>query len=103
MKKISLIAATLVGAAVLCASPISLHKDLSLSVDKARAVIGRPLHRGALPASIADITGVHIAMAIMATAITAATGTATTAITVPMGIMAISVRTWAATMVTSGV
>ena len=41
MKKISLIAATLVGAAVLCASPISLHqaqdKGLSLSVDKAVA------------------------------------------------------------------
>ena len=41
MKKISLIAATLVGAAVLCAAPISLHqaqdKGLSLSVDKAVA------------------------------------------------------------------
>ena len=49
------------------------------------------------------VTGVHIAMAIMATAITAATGTATTANTVPIGIMAIGVRTWAATMVTSGV
>src|SRR6187399_2524494 len=102
MKKISVIAATLLGAAVLCASPVSLHKDLSLSVDKARAVIGRPLTPG-------SVAGVHrryhrraIAMAIMATAITAATGTATTAITVPMGIMAIGVRTWAATMVTSG-
>ena len=52
MKKISLIAATLVGAAVLCASPISLHKDLSLSVDKARAVIGRPLTPG-------SVAGVH--------------------------------------------
>jgi len=41
MKKISLIAAALVGAAVLCVSPISLHqaqnKGLSLSVDKAAA------------------------------------------------------------------
>jgi hypothetical protein len=41
MNKMSLIAATLVGAAVLCAAPISLHqaqdKGLSLSVDKAVA------------------------------------------------------------------
>ena len=41
MKKIRVIAATLVGAAVLCAAPMSLHlsqdKGLSLSVDKARA------------------------------------------------------------------
>ena len=56
MKKISVIAATLVGAAVLCAAPISLHlsqdKGVSLSVDKARAVIGRPLTPG-------SIAGVH--------------------------------------------
>ena len=51
MKKISLIAATLVGAAVLCAAPISLHqaqdKGLSLSVDKAQAYYGhyRRVHR----------------------------------------------------------
>ena len=51
MKKISLIAATLVGAAVLCAAPISLHqaqdKSLSLSVDKAQAYYGhhRRVHR----------------------------------------------------------
>jgi hypothetical protein len=51
MKKISLIAATLVGAAVLCTSPISLHqaqdKGLSLSVDKAQAYYGhhRRVHR----------------------------------------------------------
>ena len=41
MKKIGVIGATLLGAAVLCAAPISLHlsqdKGLSLSVDKARA------------------------------------------------------------------
>jgi len=47
MKKLSLIAATLVGAAVLCAAPISLHqsqdKGLSLSVDKAQAYYG--VHR----------------------------------------------------------
>jgi len=52
MKKISVIAATLLGAGVLCAAPISLHKDLSLSVDKARAVIGRPLTPG-------SVAGVH--------------------------------------------
>jgi len=52
MKKISVIGATLLGAAVLCAAPISLHKDLSLSVDKARAVIGRPLTPG-------SVAGVH--------------------------------------------
>src|SRR5262245_4745516 len=44
MKKISVIAATLLGAAVLCAAPISLHrsrdKALSLSVDKAQAYYG---------------------------------------------------------------
>src|SRR6188472_1491877 len=56
MKKISVITATLVGAAVLCAAPISLHqsqdKGLTLSVDKARAVIGRPLTPG-------SVAGVH--------------------------------------------
>ena len=51
MKKIIFIAATLVGAAVLCAAPISLHqapdKSLSLSVDKAQAYYGhhRRVHR----------------------------------------------------------
>src|SRR5215470_5071471 len=56
MKKISVIAATLVGAAILCAAPISLHqsqdKGLTLSLDKARAVIGRPLTPG-------SVAGVH--------------------------------------------
>src|SRR6476661_9330355 len=51
MKKISVIGATLVAAAVLCAAPISLQ-GLSLSVDKARAVVGRPLTPG-------SIAGVH--------------------------------------------
>ena len=41
MRKISVIGATLVAAAMLCAAPISLHqsqdKGLSLSVDKAQA------------------------------------------------------------------
>jgi hypothetical protein len=56
MKKISMIGATLVAAAVLCAAPISLQlsqdKGLSLSVDKARAVVGRPLTPG-------SVAGVH--------------------------------------------
>jgi uncharacterized membrane protein len=56
MKKISVIGATLVVAAVLCAAPISLHqsqdKGLTLSVDKARARIGRPLTPG-------SVAGVH--------------------------------------------
>jgi len=52
MKKISVIATTLLGEAVLCAVPMSLHNGLSLSVDKARAVIGRPLTPG-------SIAGVH--------------------------------------------
>ena len=56
MKKISVIGAALVAAAVVCAAPISLHlsqdKGISLSVDKAQARIGRPL----TPWSVA---GVH--------------------------------------------
>jgi hypothetical protein len=54
MKKIGVIAATLLGAAVLCAAPISLHQSqgLSLSVDKAQARIGRPLTPG-------SVAGVH--------------------------------------------
>jgi hypothetical protein len=56
MKNISVIGATLVAAAVLCAAPISLHqsqdKGLSLSVDKALARIGRPLTPG-------SVAGVH--------------------------------------------
>ena len=51
MKKISVIGATLVAAAVLCAAPISLQ-GLSLSVDKALARIGRPLTPG-------SVAGVH--------------------------------------------
>ena len=56
MKKISVIATTLLGAAVLCAAPISLHqtqdKGLTLSVDKARARVGHPLTPG-------SVAGVH--------------------------------------------
>ena len=58
LKKISVIG-ILVGAAVLCAAPISLHqsqdKGLSLSVDKAQARIGRPL----TPGSIAGVNRRH--------------------------------------------
>ena len=52
MKKIGVIGATLLGATVLCAAPISLHlsqdKGMSLSADKAQARIGRPLTPGHL-------------------------------------------------------
>ena len=69
MKKISVIGATLVGAAVLCAAPISLHqsqdKGLSLSVDKARAVIGRPLTPGSVAGVHRRLIGVHIAVNII--------------------------------------
>ena len=53
MKKLSVIRATLLGAAVLCAAPISLHlsqdKGMSLSVDKAQAFIpaGTPCKQAA--------------------------------------------------------
>ena len=56
MKKISVIGATLLGAAVLCAAPLSLNlfqdKGTSMSVDKAQARIGHPLTPG-------SIAGVH--------------------------------------------
>ena len=56
MKKISVIGATLVAAAMLCAAPISFQltqdKGLSLSVNKAGAVVGRPLTPG-------SVAGVH--------------------------------------------
>lgn len=56
MKKMSMIGATLIGAAMLCAAPISLHqsqdKGLALSVDSAQARIGRPLTPG-------SVAGVH--------------------------------------------
>ena len=52
MKKMSMIAATLIGASILAAVPISLHqsqeKGLLLSVDSAYAVIGRPLTPGSV-------------------------------------------------------
>jgi hypothetical protein len=55
MKKMSMIAATLIGAAILAAVPISLYqsqqKGLSLPVDSAYAVIGR----SATPGSVAGV------------------------------------------------
>ena len=52
MKKISVIGAALLGAAVLWAAPISLHlsqdKGMSLSADEAQARIGRPLSPGSI-------------------------------------------------------
>ena len=56
MKKISVIGATLLATAVLCAAPISLHQSLSLSVDKAQARIGRPL----TPGSVAGVHRRHV-------------------------------------------
>jgi hypothetical protein len=55
MKKITLVGATLLLAATLGASPVSLnwsaHKGLSVSQDKANAVVGRP----ATPGSVAGV------------------------------------------------
>ena len=56
MKKLSVIGATLLGAAVLCAAPISkilsIDKGMSLSADKAQARVGRPRAPG-------SVAGVH--------------------------------------------
>ena len=55
MKKIGVIGATLIGAAILSAVPISLHqsqdKSLSLSIDSVYARVGRP----ATPGSVAGV------------------------------------------------
>jgi hypothetical protein len=52
MKSISMIGATLIGAAMLCSVPISLHqsqdKGLSLSLSSAQARVGRPLTPGSV-------------------------------------------------------
>jgi hypothetical protein len=51
MKKISILAATLIGAAFLCAAPVSLHQSkdgLSLSQDRADAKVGKPLSAGSV-------------------------------------------------------
>jgi hypothetical protein len=56
MRKLALVGATVMGAAVLSATPISVRwsgeKTPSLSEDKAFAVIGRPLTPG-------SVAGVH--------------------------------------------
>ena len=55
MKKVTVIGATLLAAAVLSASPVSLNwsveKGLSVSQDKANAVVGRP----GTPRSVAGV------------------------------------------------
>ena len=56
MKKLSVIGATLLAAAVLCAAPISLDQSLSLSMDKAQARVGRPL----TPGSVAGVHRRHV-------------------------------------------
>ena len=52
MKAISMIGATLIGAAILVASPVSLQqsqdKGLSVSLNSAEARIGRPLTPGSV-------------------------------------------------------
>ena len=51
MSKISIVGATLLAAAVLCAAPVSLHQSkdgLSLSQDKAEAKVGKPLSAGSV-------------------------------------------------------
>ena len=67
MRKMSVIGA-LMGAAILCAAPISLHqsqhKNLSWSLDRAEARVGRPLtpvsvagaHRRAVRRCAAGVT-----------------------------------------------
>jgi len=59
MRKFVLIGATVVGAAVLSASPISIDwsvsKGLSVSSDKANAEVGRPL----TPGSVAGVNRRH--------------------------------------------
>jgi len=57
MKKVSLIGATLLGAAMLRGTPVPLHwsqdKTLSVDLDSAYAIIGRP----ATPESVAGVGG----------------------------------------------
>jgi hypothetical protein len=55
MKKLAIIGSTLIGSAMLCAVPVSLHvsqeKVVSVAVDTADARVGRP----ATPASAAGV------------------------------------------------
>jgi hypothetical protein len=59
MHKLTLICATVIGAAVLSASPVSIkwspENTLSVSLDKAHAVVGRP----ATPGSVAGVNRRH--------------------------------------------
>ena len=59
MRRLVLIGATLMGAALLSATPISItwtaEKNLSVTLDKAHAVIGRP----ATPGSVAGVNRRH--------------------------------------------
>jgi hypothetical protein len=59
MRKLALIGATILGAVLLSAAPISVHwtaqKTLSMSLDKAHAVVGRPL----TPGSVAGVNRRH--------------------------------------------
>jgi hypothetical protein len=56
MRKLALIGASILGAAVLSTSPVSFkwsaEKNLSVSLEKAYAVVGRPLTPG-------SVAGVH--------------------------------------------
>ena len=65
MKKLSVLG-LVAGAALMCAIPVSFHwspaQTPSLSVDKANAVIGRPLTPGSVQALTGECTGVHIGM-----------------------------------------
>jgi hypothetical protein len=64
MRKMVLISATIAGAAILSAAPMSVKwsvdKGLSASVDKAHAVIGRPL----TPGSVAGVNRRHTRRAV---------------------------------------
>jgi hypothetical protein len=55
MKKLAVIGATIIGSMMLCAVPVSLHisqeKVVSVALDTADAVIGRP----ATPGSVAGV------------------------------------------------
>ena len=68
MKKISIIG-ILMGAAMVCAIPISLNwspdKGLSVSENSAEARIGRPLTPGSIAASTGECTAAHIGAARM--------------------------------------
>jgi hypothetical protein len=64
MRKLALIGATVMGAVVLSVAPISVKwsggKNLSVSLDKAYAVVGRPL----TPGSVAGVNRRHTRRAV---------------------------------------